>query len=394
MRFSKQVLCLMVSLLGSGVAVADDGLKEFAKQRDVIVNSDDWLSQAQEILSMTQELAEGQEHAEAQDFFAEHQATQPSLAYGQDLAKAKDTISWRVLIFASRSLGNQGIDDILEVASASPDTAVVFRGLPPEFGVDIEQGVFYLQEMGNKKSPVPNILLDPTLFEEFGVNTVPSIVMLEEGREIARVQGLSDPTWIGEQRGDLGIKGDVREIEEPDLIALMQQKALQIDWEQQKEAALNNFWQKQQFNELPPAKVSRTRTLDPSLVVTADIKDADGKVLVAQGTAINPLDVRDFNEIIVVFDPLDKRQLPRIRERLPQVKKDIGNFPVTWIATRLDREKGWDSHVQISDELDEHVYLLPTDVRDRFQIKHTPTILFARDKKFEIVEIGLGEDTP
>jgi len=100
----------------------------------------------------------------------------------------------------------------------------------------------------------------------------------------------------------------------------------------------------------------------------------------------------DFDEIIVVFDPLDKRQLPLIRKHLPRIQSDIGNFPVTWIATQLDREKGWDSHVQISDELDEHVYLLPTDVRDRFELEHVPTILFARDKKFEIVEIGLEED--
>jgi len=272
--------------------------------------------------------------------------------------------------------------------------AVVFRGLPPEFGVDIEQGISYLQEMGDKKSPAPNILLDPTLFEEFGVSAVPSIVVLQEGREIARVQGLSDPNWIGDQRGDLGVKGDVREIEEPDLIALMQQRMLEIDWAQQQDDALRSFWQKQRFNLLPPATASRTRTLDPSLVVTADIKDVDGKVLVARGTIINPLDVRDFDEIVIVFDPLDERQLPIIREHLPQIQAEIGNFPVTWIATQLDREKGWDSHVGVSDALEEHVYLLPPDVRDRFELEYTPSILFAKNKKFEIVEISLGEDAP
>jgi len=393
MLFSKVVTCLLAGALLCGGVAAND-LKELVDQRDSIVASEDWLSRAEEILSITQGLEGGEEYTDAQDFFAEHQAAQATLAEARDLAADKDRVKWRVLIFASRSLGNQGIDDILEVASAMPDAAVVFRGLPPEFGVDIEQGIFYLQDMGMKKSPTPSILIDPTLFEEFGVESVPSIVLLEEGKEIARVQGLSDPTWIGEQRGDLGVKGDVREIEEPDLIALMQQKAMAIDWEQKQEAAVQNFWPNQTFNLLPAARASRTRTLDPSLVVTEDIKDADNKVIVAQGTVINPLDIRDFNEIVVVFDPLDKRQLPLIRQYLPQIQTDIGDFPVTWIATQLDKDKGWDSYTAISDAIDEHVYLLAPDVRDRFQLEHTPTIFFARGKAFEIVEIGLGEDAP
>src|SRR5699024_5704285 len=105
----------------------------------------------------------------------------------------------------------------------------------------------------------------------------------------------------------------------------------------------------------------------------------------------NPLDIRAFTQAVVVFDPLDKRQISALVKALPEIRKMPGVQRITYIATRFDREKGWDSYQAVSDRFEAPIYLLTPDLVSRFKLEHTPSIITAKDKKFIVQELTVEE---
>ncbi|MDU7586731.1 MAG: TrbC family F-type conjugative pilus assembly protein [Acidovorax sp.] len=311
--------------------------------------------------------------------------------------------NYSTLVFASQSLGEQSLNEILRAAAGQPDTVVVLRGVPP--GMKLGEGVLAVQQMAAAITPMPNVIINPTLFVEHKVTTVPTIVVLAdkkdeakggEGRVVAgRVSGISDPAWLKREmaasnaRRDFGKAGPVQEISEPDLIEVAKQKVMEIDWAEKKRQAQARFWSKQKFLELPPAPRSSTREFDPSIVLTDNIMAGD-KIVAFKGTRINPLEMRDFTQALVVFDPLDKRQVKAVKNALPGLTATPGVQRITLIATRFDAALGWDSYKGVTGEFDAPVYLLTPDIASRFGLEHTPSIVTARNKKFQVREIGMG----
>ncbi|MFC6674133.1 TrbC family F-type conjugative pilus assembly protein [Marinobacterium aestuariivivens] len=145
-------------------------------------------------------------HKEARELVAQLQQTDPTMKRMSDLKMAKQRFSnQRTLIFVSHSLGEQGLDDVLEAASKNPDTLVVFRGIPAQ--ANLGEAVLDIQQMAAERDPVPNIVINPVLFTEYNVTSVPTIVVRtgqstlpgELPEELARVSGLSNPAWIERQ---------------------------------------------------------------------------------------------------------------------------------------------------------------------------------------------------
>src|SRR5690606_31249031 len=82
------------------------------------------------------------------------------------------------LIFISNSMGNAALNEALALASNHPDTALVMRGIPD--GTNIMQGVLHIQQMAVQFDPVPNVILEPSLFSKYNIDAVPTIVALEQ----------------------------------------------------------------------------------------------------------------------------------------------------------------------------------------------------------------------
>lgn len=301
----------------------------------------------------------------------------------------------RVIFFVSFSMGSDGLEDVLETASTTPDSIVVFRGIRDE--KNFAKSITEMQSLAAKQTPIPNVIIDPTLFRDYNVKQVPTIILLDDDKtkDIARVSGLSNPSWLlskvdSGHKGDFGVMGDVVEIYERDLIEVMKEKAASIDWEKKKEAAIKRFWERQQFNELPRAARSRIRTIDPSILITDDIRDADGKTIVAKGTKINPLEKLPFTQALVVFDPLDEKQTRAVDDRLKQLREKYSR--ITLIVTRFDRTDGWKSYKNITDHFDMPVFNLTNDVRSRFDIQYVPSIVSSESLAFRVEEIAVNED--
>ena len=303
------------------------------------------------------------------------------------------------LVFASLSLGEQGLNDLLAMSVGIDDAVVVFQGIPA--GEGLTQAMGRLQKLAAQHSPPPNIIINPDLFRSYKVTSVPTVIITKEtdmpiagevAEPKARVAGISDPNWLSKavergEVGDLGVRGPVEEISEVDFIELAQQRASQIDWEQKKENAQAGYWQNQSFNELPKAPRPRMRDFDPSVIITSDIKAQDGTIVSRKGDVINPLDIRDFTQAVIVFDPLDKKQLELVAQELPRIKKTPGVGYVTMIATRLDKEDGWKSYESVSDYFDEPIYLLTPDVMSRFELEYVPSVITSKGRLFQIEEL-------
>jgi conjugal transfer pilus assembly protein TraW len=122
----------------------------------------------------------------------------------------------------------------------------------------------------------------------------------------------------------LGVIGPVYPIVEPSLLAVIQSKL--------RELAANGGLERLQRDSqarirrqieepAPVAGLTRTATartfhFDPSIEVPYPISDAEGRLIVAPGTRVNPLDVVSLSRPLFFFDARDAEQVERARREI------------------------------------------------------------------------------
>lgn len=411
----------------------DSGLEE---------NTHDAWAQA-EAVELVEELARaGRLEPKAEEVETLGYMTEQQLAEIAQAEAANPTIR-DTYIFVSYSLGDDALLDILESASGKDNVELVMRGIPKDS--NLVDGLVRIRNLAARFDPIPNIIIDPMLFRAYDVKVVPTVVrvsdkrmarpkvrLIDEVREktgmsdeeckandntslvrknevpadyrgrtvpmmIAKVEGLNNARWLNERianghTGDFGNKGYVYPIHEPDFIEVMQKRALGIDWEKAKQRAIDNFWTEQssRFWSLPTAKTSVSRVLDPTFIVSQDIRDIKGTFIHRKGDLVNPLDHLPFNDAIVIFNPrrAEEVEVAKLLKRRFEKDKAIGQ--VVWIASEFDATRGWDSYTEITETLDAPVYLLMPDIVQRWEVKVTPTVITANNntRKFIVEEIA------
>ncbi len=299
-------------------------------------------------------------------------------------ATATATPTQTITLLVSRALGAAALRDIF-VTAARPDVRVVFRGVAEgEPLMDFMRGIHAeLQGL----DPMPAVALDPTPFREANAEAVPLMILSGPDGEIARVAGLSDPAWLQAQvaagrTGDLGVRGPVETISEPDMLEEIARRVAALDLAALREQALARYWTRAVFEHLPAAREPRTRVIDPVIEAKADIALPDGTLLVRSGERLNPLDRLAFGLRLVVFDPTEPAQVRTART----LGESAGALRPVYLATRLDREAGWEGFRTIEDALDETVYLLTPDVRERFALERVPASVESAGRVFLVRE--------
>jgi conjugal transfer pilus assembly protein TraW len=162
----------------------------------------------------------------------------------------------------------------------------------------------------------------------------------------------------------------------------MQRRVTQIDWVEKKREALARFWEHIQFYTLPEATENRERLIDPSVTAPRDVTAPDGTLIVRAGQRINPLDRLPFTQRLVVFDATSPAQV----EFALRIGREAAPRRVTHIATRLDRESGWEGLAKIETALNAPVYLLTPDLRDRFQLERSPATVEAKEELAKFIK--------
>ncbi|MFE8032859.1 TrbC family F-type conjugative pilus assembly protein [Thiohalocapsa marina] len=295
----------------------------------------------------------------------------------------------RFTLYVSRSLGEGQLRELFALAVGDRDTRILFRGVAEN--ESLIGFIGSLQPLLAELEPPPTVLLDPTPFRRDAIATVPTLVAHgPDGTELARVSGLATTDWLRRalaegERGDLGIRGPVREIAEPDLLDEIHRRLARIDFAALGARALEKAFERLRFESLPAAGEDRTRLIDPTLTAGADIRLPDGTLLVRAGESVNPLDRLPFTQRLVVFDAADSRQLDFVRELAGQGSER----PRVYLLTGLQRKDGWRELQRVTEVLGSAVYLLTPELRQRFALERVPAVVEAQGRQFRIIETAM-----
>lgn len=183
---------------------------------------------------------------------------------------------------------------------------------------------------------------------------------------------------------DLGVIGPVYDIAEPNLIEVILARLREAEASGQL-ARLQRDAQAQVRRDIenpsPVAGITKTTHprsfhYDPSIVVPHPITDADGRMIVAPGTRVNPLDTVSLSRSLLFIDARDAPQLARakqlIDERGSRIKVILTAGSYLELMRRWHRPVFFDQEGQLTTKLG---------------IRHVPALVSQEGKRLRIDEL-------
>lgn len=277
----------------------------------------------------------------------------------------------KFILFASASMGDEGLKRAFTHAKGRENLTIVFRGALPD--EKLSQLVHRLAGLLDGIEPKPNIAIHPKSFRDHGITHVPTIVEPATGKTI---RGTINTDVFKDRANrtaetDLGTVGPVRGIAEPDLVGLIKARMADVDVEGRAKRAVSTYWHRASFIDVPKAKERRIRYFDPTIETENDLRDHEGRLIAPAGTKINPLAALPFTSRIIIFDGTDAAERQWAKERVLDDRNTI------LITTRIDRDVGWPAWKTLHEGLGHPVYLLQAQIAERFALAATPTLIEA-----------------
>ncbi|NOS75231.1 MAG: hypothetical protein HOP36_12005 [Methyloglobulus sp.] len=379
-RFFKAYLAVLTLHLSSSIVNAGEDdffLKELVKEQEPKINHQppDWLKTKPTKLNpvFEQLLREGNQG---------RQIRGNGVAEIENTQNARKEIKGR-WIFVSMGMPDQELKAAAEEATAT-QSILVFRGV--EQGGDTGTITKRLYETVKNMKLMPASVIDPTLFTRFNVNAVPTMVETNDKGETRTARGMPGFNWMSKQEpGDLGQRGAIFGIVEPDMIEEMQRRMREYDWAKEKQHAIDNFWASQKDSvSLPTAEKNRERLIDTSVVSSQDIYHPDGRLIVKKGQKINPQAIMPMRHAYILFDATSKKQV--------EVAKKVGDEllkkqnPVVYLFSKMDHENGWDHYNLTQETLNAPIYKLNQTIVDRFKIRALPSLVEGEGVAVKVTE--------
>lgn len=281
------------------------------------------------------------------------------------------------VVFVSEEMEAGELAVVDALAAARGDVEVVYRGIAP--GETIAD--FARRRMAAGREVAARVSIDPRLFREHGVDAVPAVLERKTGK---LVFGAADPEVLAgaEDRERVGV---VVAIAEPDLLDVVMERLAAIDWEAKARAAVARVWERALMVALTPAPEDAVRTIDARIRLAADFALPDGRVVHPAGSLIDPTAALPFTLTLIVFDGRSEAELPLVEAEIAEARRPV------LMVSELDRVEGWDALRRLEARLGEPVYLLPAEVRDRFRLRHTVSVVTGSDGVFTIRELAAPE---
>lgn len=183
---------------------------------------------------------------------------------------------------------------------------------------------------------------------------------------------------------DLGVIGPVYPIAEPSLLEVILSKLrdaetsghlarLQRDAQSRATQAVQN---PQPLTNVKKTRTARTFYYDPSIVVPYAISDGEGRVIVAPGTKVNPLDTVSLSKHLLFFDARDLQQLKRARALLEahrgQIKLILTGGSYLELMRRWKLPVFFDQGGALTEKL---------------RIEHVPALVYQEGRRLRIDEL-------
>lgn len=409
--------------------------KELNAQKDAILTN-----------SETMQIA-GPAVKESQTLFKDLENEQ-SLALGskeQSAANPETETKWLTTFFISESMGKDKVKALIDAYAGDNTVRFVLKGFNGKG--TINDGLKWLLDLILGMNPQPNILLDPELFQRYDVTVAPTMLLERvdgvpvekqsaDERKISRtlknlgtalglaedqsktaadqiaqevvakkaltrcpaliVSGVTSREWAIEKAKEVAefnqkTQGEVFEISERDIQEIAKERVARIDWERKKEEALNRFWDRQQdhYVSLPLAQESTERIVDPSIVLNRDIYGADGSVVFKAGQKFNPFDRMPFTKTVIVFNASMPKEVEAVAKLVKEEQSQNRN--VLLLVTEFKSSGAFEQIKSMNESWREPIYLLTPELKERFQIRVTPTVVRGDNERkvFKVQEISM-----
>lgn len=408
---------------------------ELNAQKDAILSSPETMQKAGSVVKESQTLFKDLENEQ-------------SLAPGtkeQSAANPETETKWLTTFFISESMGKEKVKALIDAYAGDNTVRFVLKGFNGKG--TINDGLKWLLDLILGMNPQPNILLDPELFQRYDVTVAPTMLLERvdgvpvekqsaDEQKISRtlknlgtalglaedqsktaadqiaqevvtkkaltrrpaliVSGVTSREWAIEKAKEGAefnqkTQGEVFEISERDILEIAKERVARIDWERKKEEALNRFWERQQdhYVSLPLAQESTERIVDPSIVLNRDVYGADGSVVFKAGQKFNPFDRMPFTKTVIVFNASIPKEVEAVAKLVKEEQSQNRN--VLLLVTEFKSSGAFEQIKSMNESWREPVYLLTPELKERFQIRATPTVVRADNKKkvFKVEEISL-----
>ena len=302
----------------------------------------------------------------------------------------------RYVVYLSLGMPDIEFEQAMKAIKARDDAFGVIVGLA-EKDHTIPDTMKLLFKRWNNHDPdsiePPLIYLDPNLFNDYGVSSVPTIIRFDGSTPTLKVQGMLNIDWVSEQfelgrRGDLNQQGPIYEIAEENFMDTVKRRMAGLDADKMKSEAKNRFWNNQKFARLPVARETASFTVDLTFTVKETIQLPSGDVLATKGDKVNPLEVMPFQRIGLVFDGSQPDQVEWARKEVRRAKQK-NTLPIVMITDLDISEDGWKAFEELNDSIPGFsVKMANTPIIQRFQVEKVPSRFEQDGNMIRVTEFG------
>lgn len=258
--------------------------------------------------------------------------------------------------------------------AAQMDRPVIFvvRGFDPDNGG--LQGLVDQMLAINKWEVDVEIHVNPVFFSQYEAERGPVFVM--EGEDgVTRIRrGQVNLTFAEEsiRDGELDlVVGETRAIEEPDLLAIMRDRAESFTGGEEIVQGAIQRAQKRIHKaraSLPQATQDESYLVDPAITLNHDITLPDGTLVAAAGSTVNPLDYAPWSMQVVVFDATNDWQLEQALQWDAEHEERTIFITTQYPESIEDQER-------LADKMPAHLNLLDELVVNRMSLKAIPSLI-------------------
>ncbi|WP_250439392.1 TrbC family F-type conjugative pilus assembly protein [Delftia tsuruhatensis] len=234
--------------------------------------------------------------------------------------------------------------------------------------------------------------VDPNAFRAYAVDAVPVYLVKDKAKdkwfEIRGTASL-DLAQDFARRGGSYTAGDLYPIAEPDILAVIEERARKYDWEPaMKRAQARAAQNLRPTFDLPTSSRNATAYFTPTFTAPHDItspgQNGRGEVLIARaGQTFALLDYTRLQVPVLVFDATDPRQLSLVRQWIQRPEyKGADVFVVGSNAVARDTTTPVSSDLQHL--LKRPVFPMPRRLAERFGVDAVPAIVEQEGRNLRI----------
>ena len=274
-----------------------------------------------------------------------------------------------IYCFISFSIPAASLKAMFESQDGKTDVTFVLTGFYQDSMEETQKKCVSLLQSDQDKNIFyeVSLIIDPTLFEEFGVEKVPHFIKLNDsGGKCASLLGDVLPDYFMEKitakgEKDFGTYGNVYDIAENNVLDLLMARSEEVDWEYEIEEAYKRSLKNLPTFTFKQATENKTYLKTAEIVLQDDIRDSENNILVKKGEAVNPFNVMQYPYRDVIFDATDKRQWEIAKQIMEKSDK-----PVILSTTTLENLP------ELLEYFKQRVFLLDQRIVDRLEITELP----------------------